>query len=115
MRKLILAVFLLIAIQTLSQTSLPDRDLDNQNLNEVLQNYQKTLGLSIPLYNGIVHAGYSSSIVGNPYFFSTDWVIGKIQFEGITYENIRLKYDVFADQVVIKHPEGFGIILYSPR
>jgi hypothetical protein len=110
-----LAVFLLIAIHTLSQTSLPVRNLDNQNLSEVLQNYQQTLGLSIPLYNGMVHVGYSSSIAGNPYFFSTDWVIGKIQFEDITYENIQLKYDVFADQVIVKHPAGFGIILYSPR
>ncbi|HEU0064175.1 MAG TPA: hypothetical protein VFQ58_04055, partial [Flavisolibacter sp.] len=67
MRKLMLAVYLLIAIQTLSQTSLPGRNADNQNLNEVLKNYQQTLGLSIPLYNGIVHAGYSSSIAGNPY------------------------------------------------
>jgi hypothetical protein len=110
-----LAVLLLIAIHTLSQTTLTVRNAGNQNLNEVLQNYQQTLGLSNPLYNGVVHVDYPSTIAGNPYYFSTDWVIGKIQFEDITYENIPLKYDVFADRVIVKHPNGFGIILYSPR
>lgn len=115
MRKL-LVLFLLLRANNLfcQQNSVQDTTITNPFEEAVLFTQQQE-GLSSPLYNGIVHVGYPKTIAGLPYYFSYDWVTGSVFFENSLYKHVPIKYDLIADQLVVKRPDGFGINLFSPR
>ncbi|RRB03787.1 hypothetical protein [Larkinella rosea] len=54
------------------------------------------------LYNGAEYVGHLPSIKGYPYVDSL-WRVGTVTYDGVTYENIRLLYDLVDDVVVVPH------------
>jgi len=71
---------------------------------------------SDPLFNGREHVNYHPSIEGNPYYFTTDWQKGNLVYRDILYKDVFLKYDLAADEVVVRHINGFtGVVLFTPR
>jgi hypothetical protein len=115
MRKLLLLFLLLKGVTSFPQLgTVQDTTISNQFEDAILYT-QQNLGISSPLYNGIVHIGYAKTIVGIPYYFSPDWVKGTVYFENAIYRQVSLKYDLVADQLIVKRPDGYGINLFSPR
>jgi hypothetical protein len=68
------------------------------------------------IFNGKEHNNYSNAIIGIPYYLSNDWQKGTLDYEGVLYEDVFLKYDLIADELIIRHSNGFsGILLFTPR
>ena len=71
MRKLFLLFLLLKGINSFPQiSSVQDTAINNQFEQVILFN-QQNQGISSPLYNGVVHTGYSKTIAGIPYYLSS--------------------------------------------
>ena len=104
-------LFLLFALFTLSAFSQND-SLIFSNAIEA----RTGSDINAPIYNGQEHAGYSPSIEGIPYYGLREWQQGTLAFQNISYRNVYLKYDLVADQVIVRHPNGItGIILFTRR
>ncbi|MFC6998368.1 hypothetical protein [Rufibacter roseus] len=56
------------------------------------------------LYNGYEYLGFKFDVKrGHPFFKSSTWSVGEVQFDGIKYSNIKLLYDLVQDELVIEH------------
>jgi len=77
--------------------------------------YHSDRGIASAIFNGIQHFGYAASIQGHAYQGTDEWQKGSVVYEGILYTGLLLKYDLIADQLLVQHPSGFGVALFSPR
>jgi hypothetical protein len=69
-----------------------------------------------PLYYGVEHFGYSSKIKGFAYWGSADRQQGSVLYDGILYTNVSIKYDLVADEVIVRHPNNyFGVTLATEK
>jgi hypothetical protein len=59
------------------------------------------------LYNGIEHLGYSFRIKGHAYFLQRELQTGTVVYDELEFVNVPMLYDLFKDQVVIQHFNGF--------
>ena len=66
------------------------------------------------ILNGRHHIAYPASIAGSGYFIN-DWVSGTVVYEDILYTGVKLKYDQYKDELVLLHPNGLPVILFTPR
>lgn len=67
------------------------------------------------LYNGIVYydnIGLSSE--KHRFFKTKDFVTGSIKYDGQTYYDIPIKYDVYSDIVLVKLKNGFNEVIMQP-
>ena len=64
--------------------------------------YFNSLGSELALHNGISYKEYVpyENDHGIPYFESEDWTEGTIDYNGVSFENIPLLYDVVRDKVI---------------
>ncbi|HET7896833.1 MAG TPA: hypothetical protein VFL47_04170 [Flavisolibacter sp.] len=69
-----------------------------------------------PIFVGREHLNYLPSIIGVPYYATPDWQEGTLLYQGILYKDLFLKYDLVADELVVRHLNGIqGIVLFTPR
>lgn len=62
------------------------------------------------LYNGIVHESYPYQIKGHAYYISPELAVGSITYDELAYANVPLLYDLYKDQVIVRHYNGFSVI-----
>ncbi len=106
---LLLAVF---GIRTgISQN---DSSLVMKEVPETVQQHLPSLEQSSNILNGIEHVPYAAGIEGQPYLFN-EFYKGMVVYEGITYNNVDLKYDRVKDELILRHPNGLQVILFTPR
>ncbi|MFL5773303.1 MAG: hypothetical protein ACJ75F_09105, partial [Flavisolibacter sp.] len=77
--------------------------------------YDSARNQQAAIYNGVQHMGYGNLEKGTAYFLTPDWSNGNVIYDGMFYRNIPLHYDILADELIVESPNGFGIILFSPR
>lgn len=116
MRKFFLALIAL-SLSTLphaQDTELgPDR---NSRLADSLWSiYQTERGENLAIYRGRQILGGYPGIGGSAYFPFTDWSPGSAQYEGVWYYNLELLYDIYRDEVLLRHPSGIPFVLYNDR
>ncbi|WP_205508598.1 hypothetical protein [Longitalea arenae] len=59
------------------------------------------------LYNGTEHLGYSVRIKNHAYFLQKELATGKLVYDELEFTNVPMAYDLFKDQVVVQHLNGF--------
>jgi hypothetical protein len=69
----------------------------------------------LTLYNGKQFYGYPSTIQGHAFFATREWSVGSVNYDGYWYRDVQLMYDVNRGEVVIRHPNGIPVILFSDR
>lgn len=117
-RNLYLSLLLLLPFtQVRAQDHNTDTSIFRQAVSNAISYYNKVRGGPMAaLYNGVEQPGYFYFIEGTAYFGSPDWQEGSVFYDGIRYDNIRMKYDQVKDLVLIPHTNGYTIIsLFSPR
>jgi hypothetical protein len=77
--------------------------------------YKKSLGVSLPLYNGRQFYGYPASFKEHAFYPVNEWSTGSILFDNMWYNNVPVMYDVYKDEVVVMHPNGVPFVLFSDR
>ena len=67
--------------------------------------------------NGKEYEGNYPGVVGSAYFLAaTDWGTGDIVYDGYTYKNVKIRYDLYKDAVIIPLYQSFlKISLLSDR
>lgn len=55
------------------------------------------------LYNGVEFLGYSPRIEGHAYFLNDEWQTGSLIYDGMEYRDVPLLYDIFKDNLVVRH------------
>jgi hypothetical protein len=70
--------------------------------NHITDNFYTAIGAEARIYTGKEYNGYNRNFIGNPYLMDIDeWHTGTIIYDGYTYKNMDLRYDVYADAVII--------------
>ena len=113
-------LFYVLLIYILSQ-NVKAQPVDDSTLHKSASNmidvYYQALGEQSPLYNGSEYIEYTFTFLeGDPFFGSASWVNGNINFDGLTFHEVPMLYDIVKDQVVIKDfQKAFKIILRSDK
>ena len=66
------------------------------------------------LYNGIEYIGYDRRLKVHPFFESDTMENGAIQASGQVF-TLPMLYDIVRDEVVLAHPTGYRMALFSDR
>jgi len=116
-RPLLFAGFFVSSLILHAQASKPNPIYDSTALKNIRDFYNSERGVESAIYNGRLHYPYASTIEGIAYFHSADWQKGNVIYDFIFYQNILMKYDLVADQLIVTANEttGASITLYSPR
>lgn len=61
------------------------------------------------LYNGKLWRNTYSRVRGYPFLFSDDFLTGTVTIGGKTFEKVRIKYDIYNDELVALSDKGFII------
>lgn len=69
------------------------------------------------LYSGQMEAPYSAPLYQSlPYFVSDEFSTGSVNYNRIEYRNVRLRLDLYREQLIILTPEAqYGVILDPSR
>ncbi|HET9824416.1 MAG TPA: hypothetical protein VFP87_03735 [Chitinophagaceae bacterium] len=93
---------LLIYISCLQASAQGSKDSASPDSVKIIQIYYQSLGEQSPLYNGSEYIEYAYTIQeGHPFFGSPGFVNGTIHFDGMTFDNVPMFYDIVKDEVVI--------------
>lgn len=101
-----LAVVILLCVffvpPCLAQDSLANSSTSAAVSNVVNLYYQFTDKQS-RLYNGIGTYDYIPGIQGHPYFMDSAWKNGSVIYDGLSFKDVPMMYDLVKDEVVILH------------
>jgi hypothetical protein len=87
---------------------------DTSGIIPVIDAQTTSIQQSSNILNGRSHIAYPSTIQGSGYFVD-GWSTGSVVYEDVEYRGVKLKYDQYKDELIILHPNGLPVILFSPR
>jgi len=67
------------------------------------------------LYNGAEWRPTYQQVTGHEFFFTKEYLTGDITLEGIRFRDIRMRYDISGDYIIILWQTSFPIALLSER
>lgn len=76
--------------------------------------YQEKAGNFALAFTGIVEKGYRTGYVNTPYY-PTEYTSGSLTYRGVTYTDVKLRYDCFTKRLVILSPDGKFNRVLSPE
>lgn len=92
--------FLLLICPVLpAVNNLPGFAAGSKNPGSATVVYQDTSDRQI-LFNGRAWRNLYSRVIGDQFLFNRDFVPGTVTIAGTTYNNLRMKYDIFNDEVL---------------
>lgn len=89
--------------------SLQAQDIQSQQKVELLASSSNSYAQQLRLYNGVEHSGYPG-IKGDAYYLTRDWKTGSVVYDGILYKDVPMLYDIYKDQVIVKHPNDVFVV-----
>ncbi len=109
-------LFILIGIlfclnQTASAKSINEACGNNSLVNSSISEYQDTTFLNQILYNGVVWSGLYYDVFGTQFMFNDDWMTGSVNLNGIYFDNLELKYDIYSDEIIANYNDIRLIVL----
>lgn len=72
----------------------------------------RTGGEKDALLNGRIWWNRNSKVSGDPHFISDSYLKGSVTFNGQSFDNLDLKYDIFSDELVYR-PESHPVIFLN--
>ena len=89
-----------------SQSTIIDSSLDRPAVRHIIQLYTDSLKENLRLYYGTEFTGAYRSSAGHPFFENQEPQNGQIFYDGLFYNNVRLRYDLIHDEVIFVTPEN---------
>ena len=106
-RNSIFCFFIFCSITSFSQVLVTDTALRTPAALAAVNVYQKAMLTQLPLYNGPEYYFANPHILGSAFFNeNNDWHIGSVVYEGVKYEKLPIRYDIFKNAAVILHYNG---------
>ena len=97
------------------QSSVSPQQAVKVKTDSVINLYFSNQYKELAIYNGRLFRGHEYGIKGHGFYFSSDWQKGNVLYEGIWYNDIPMRYDIFKDQLMVNHPNNITIILFGER
>lgn len=111
-----LFVGLIFSLPGFSQPASDDTSFYARSRKSVIDFYMTSMGRRIDLYNGSEYIFKSHGVSGHPFFGSDHLINSTIEYDGTTYYDIPLAYDLVQDRVFITDSSmNFNIQLFSER
>jgi hypothetical protein len=107
LKRITLSICCLFCISTLSNKVCAQTSADSLNnkltaYDNTVDKFNAALGPGARLYNGEEYDGYYPGIVGNAYFLdATGWGTGTVTVDGYTFKNVKIRYDLYKDLVIV--------------
>ncbi|KAA8478437.1 hypothetical protein BDE36_0259 [Arcticibacter tournemirensis] len=98
----LLIPFVLISLKELSYGQVVN-DNDSAAVENTLSVFRKSLKSQLWLFNGVEDPGYPAGLVGSPYYLTDKLSKGSVIYDGVTYHNVPLLYDMLKQAVVIEY------------
>jgi hypothetical protein len=76
------------------------RDADLQKL---VESFDEAYGVDYNLVNGIKHVNFYADAVGHPFLIDNNFRNGWVEIRGIKYENQKLNYDIYNQQIIAEY------------
>jgi hypothetical protein len=89
--------------KSFGQAAPGDSSYLHATVNQSVVNFYKAIGQESRLYNGHEYNPYDPRIKGTALFpYDTQsWELGEVNYDGIIYKNVPIKYDIYKDVVVV--------------
>lgn len=98
-----------------SQDSVSDSAISQAAYNNAVAFYHKYTDKQSRLYNGWLHIGYSNKITGVAYYPDINWQKGTVEYDGVSFPNVLMLYDVYKDELIIQHFHRLMLTLNSEK
>ena len=96
---------LLFGTSSYAQAGYADTSARQATIDNMIANYNVAIGDQARLYNGPEYNFYSRIISGSAYFSDApDFVPGTVTYDGFTFKNVAMLYDLYKDVVVMQLP-----------
>ncbi len=116
MRKLQgLCVMLALSFTAAAQSVAINNGPANPAEDSVISRYLSNRGELLPIYNGRQFSSGYAAIKGSAFYGVKDWTLGSVCYEGVWYHQIPQLYDIYRDELLIRHPSGIPLVLYGDR
>ena len=67
---------------------------------------------NIGIYDGTEHIVEYVTLKGNhQYYFTSDYLVGDVIYDDQPYYDIRMKYDIYNDELIVRLPNGLAFIV----
>ena len=83
--------------QTTTSDSLTNRKIKDR----LIAYYHAELKEQSPLYNGPAYDEYPRNIKGTAFLNADAWAKGSVYYDGVLFNNVPMRYDIFKDLVVV--------------
>lgn len=77
--------------------------------------YKEATNLSQNLYNGRQYFVYDARMEEHQFYKQRRWLTGMVLYDGQQFDSIPMLYDLFKDEVVIRHFNGDHILLQTVK
>lgn len=106
MKAILLMINLCLLCAMLSYGQMGNDTVFHQAYNNAIKHYKNFLQDEIGLYNGPVYMDYTGTIShGSPFLGDTALLSnGHVAYNGVSYENIPLLYDIYENKLITAHP-----------
>lgn len=111
---ILLAFYSFQALYSNGQVSVNPQQVSEKK-DSVISLYFSNQYKELAIYNGKLFRGHEYGIKGHGFYLSSDWQTGNVLYEGIWYNNVPIRYDIFRDQLMVNHPNNITIILFGER
>lgn len=112
--KLLIGLSMLCQAAT-AQDSVSDSSYSKTAYDNAVTYYHKYTDKQSRLYNGFLHIGYSHKIEGHAYFPVNQWNKGTVVYDGITFPDVNMLYDIYKDELVIQHFHRLMLTLHNDK
>jgi hypothetical protein len=98
-----------------SQSLQPDSTAYFDRIHAAIRSYEQFTGTQSRLYNGIEYLAYQYPATGIPFFGTAEWSLGSISYDGETFNQVSMLYDLLRDQLVILYFDSASRIVLRPE
>lgn len=116
MLRIMLLAFLAAPIACFSQTPSTDSSFIQKFQDSILQQYYTRMNANTPIYSGAEYTGHGQSISGHAFYISETPTEGIIEYDGIMYKRLLMRYELVEDAVILKdYTQNYFIQLNSAK
>ncbi|MFT3676172.1 MAG: hypothetical protein QM781_09765 [Chitinophagaceae bacterium] len=116
MRKLQgLCIMLALTFTAAAQPVAMNNGSANPAEDSTIARYLSNRGELLPIYNGRQFSSGYAAIKGSAFYAVKDWTMGSVCYEGVWYHQLPLLYDIYRDELLLRHPSGIPLVLYGDR
>jgi hypothetical protein len=107
---------LTFSITGFSQLASEDSSAYAQSRRNLIDFYMTSMGKRVNLYNGSEYIFTSHGIIGHPFFESDHLINASLEYDGTTFFDVPLAYDIVQDRVFTTDSSmNFNIQLFNER